>query len=305
MADWGQGGQGAAGGAMTGAAMGSAIMPGWGTAIGGVAGGLLGGLGGLFGGGGTGEYQDLLKKMADGYGKRTAPQGKAVTAGQSQLTGNRAALIAQLEAQARGEGPSAARLQMQEAMDRAAGAQASAAAGAGGRGVNAGAALRNAANNTAAIQAQGARDTATLRAQEQIAATGQLGGVIGQGINADNSLNTWNAGAQNQMTQANMQAMLQQMGLNDEAQLRALLGAMGAAGPGLGTQILAGGASAMPGILGRKAQSTPAQPGQVDFGQGFGGMGQALGKTFGSMGGMIPTGGGGGAPLSPDGIPYY
>lgn len=239
--NWGQAGQGAAGGAMAGGAVGGPLGAG--------IGGILGGLGGLFGGGGTGEYQDLLKKLAEGYGHRTAPQGRAQTAGASGLTGNRAGLIAQLEAQARGEGPSAARLQMREAMDRAAGAQASAAAGAGGRGVNAGEALRNASNNTAAVQAQGARDTATLRAQEQLNATQQLGGVIGQGISADNSLSSFNAGQQNDMSRANMQSILQQLGLNDESQLRALLGASGMAGPGMGTQILAGGAAAMPGLM--------------------------------------------------------
>lgn len=269
MTDWGQGAQGAAGGAMAGGAVGGPLGAG--------IGGILGGLGGLFGGGGTGQYQDLLKKLAEGYGHRTAPQGTAQTAGASGLTGNRAGLISQLEAQARGEGPSAARLQMREAMDRAAGAQASAAAGAGGRGVNAGEALRNASNNTAAVQAQGARDTATLRAQEQLNATQQLGGVIGQGISADNSLSSFNAGQQNDMSRANMQSILQQLGLNDESQLRALLGASGMAGPGMGTQILAGGASAMPGLMqmGHKpapgASGTPSGYGaQRPSGSGYG-----------------------------------
>lgn len=241
MGDWGQGFQGAAGGAAAGAAFGP---------IGAGIGGLAGGLAGFFGGGGADEeYKDLLKQMSEGYGKRTAPKGTAQTAGRSGLEQNRAGLIAQLEAMARGQGPSAAQIQMREAMDRAAGAQASAAAGAGGRGINQGAALRQAANNTAAVQAQGARDTATLRAQEQMNAVGQLGGVIGQGINADNSLNTWNAGAQNQMTAANMQAQLQQLGLNDEAQLKALMAAIGVTSPGVGTSIMAGGATAAPGLM--------------------------------------------------------
>lgn len=251
MGDFGQAFQGAAGGAMAGGAVGGP----WGAAIGGG----VGLLGGLFGSDGAGAYEEQLKQLAAGYGARTAPQGQANMAGRSGLEGNRAALIAQLEAQARGQGPSAARLQMQEAMDRASGAQASAAAGAGGRGVNAGAALRNASNNTAAIQMQGARDTATMRAQEQLAATQQLGGVIGQGVGMDNQMSQWNAGAQNQMTQANMAAMLQQLGLNDRAQLEALMRAMGGAGPGMGTQILAGGASAMPSLM-QMTQPKPTQP---------------------------------------------
>lgn len=247
MPNWSGGLQGAGGGAMAGGAMGGP----WGAAIGGV----LGGLGGLFGGGGQSEYEDMLKNLSQGYGKRTAPQTMTTqTAQQSGLNQNRAALISQLEAQARGEGPSAAMLQMREAMDRASGAQASAAAGAGGRGVNAGAALRHASDNTAAVQAQGARDTATLRSQEQLNATQQLGGVIGQGIGADQQLGMFNAGQQNDTARANLMAQLQMIGINDEAQLRALMGAGGMAGPGMGTQILAGGANAVPGLLQMKQQ---------------------------------------------------
>ncbi len=126
MGDWGQAGQGAAGGAMAGAAFGP-----WGAA----AGGLIGGVAGYFGGDPQDEYQAKLKKLMDGYQTRQAPQiGAGGLAGQSQLVGNRGALISQLEAMARGEGPSAARAQMQQGMDRAVAAQASNAAGAGGRG---------------------------------------------------------------------------------------------------------------------------------------------------------------------------
>ncbi len=239
---WGQAGQGAMGGAMAGSAFGP---------VGTVAGGLLGGALGYFSGGDPRDnYRKQLEQLAAGYGNRQAPQaGPAQTAGYSGFRSNQAGLISQLEAMARGQGPSAAAIQMREAMDRAAGSQTSLAAGAGGRGVNAGAAFRQASDNTAAIQAQGARDTATLRAQEQLNAYGQLGQAIGQGRAADEGINTFNAGAQNQMAMANLQAKLQQLGLNDEAQLRALMAAMGSAGPGMGTQILAGGASAMPSIL--------------------------------------------------------
>lgn len=242
MADWGQGAQGAAGGAMAGAAFGP---------VGAVIGGGVGGLLGLFGGGGQqGKYQDQLNRLSQGFASRQAPQaGPAQTARNSPLTGNRAALIAQLEAMARGEGPSAAQLQMREAMDRAAGAQASAAAGAGGRGINAGAALRQATNNTAAITAQGARDTGLMRVNEQLGATNQLGNVVGQGVAADQSLSMFNSGQENDMNRFNAQQRLQMMGINDEAQLRALLGAMGMEQPGLGSRIFAGGASAAPGLL--------------------------------------------------------
>lgn len=221
MGDWSQGFQGAAGGAMAGSAFGP-----WGMAVGGG----LGFLGGMMGDGGQSQYQDQLKQLAQQYSGRQAPQ-----AGYSDFRGNQAGLIAQLEAAARGEGPSAAAMQMRDAMDKAVAAQTSAAAGAGGRGVNPGAAYRQAADNSAAIMQQNNRDTAVLRAQEQATARGQLGGVIAQGRGADEQINV-----------ANMEAKLRQLGLNDEAQLKALMGAMGAAGPGMGTQILAGGANAFP-----------------------------------------------------------
>lgn len=256
-----QAGQGAIGGAMTGAALGS-VVPGIGTGIGALAGGVLGGLGGWFGDQGQSSYQDQLKALADKYGSTQAPQaGPAAGAGYSGFRQNQAGLIAQLEAMARGQGPSAAAIQMREAMDRAAATQASVAAGAGGRGVNAGQANRVAANNVAAIQTQGARDTATMRAQEQLNAIQQLGGVINQGRAADEGVNMFNAGQTNDMAKANLMAQLQTMGITSEAQLRALLAAMGAAGPGFGTQLLAGGAQAFPSMLGRGGGApTPVDP---------------------------------------------
>jgi hypothetical protein len=261
---WEQGFQGAAGGAMAGGAVGGPI----GAAVG--AG--LGGLAGYFGGDPKSQYQKQLQQLAQKYGRMQAPQaGPASQAGMSGFRQNQAGLVSQLEAMGRGEGPSAAQIQMREAMDRAAGAQASAAAGAGGRGVNAGAALRGAMNNTAAIQAQGARDTATLRAQEQFNALQQLGQVVGQGRGQDEQLGMFNAGQQNDMTRANLQAAMQTLGISTEAELKALMAAMGMAGPGLGTQILAGGASAFPMLLKRGGGN--GQPGMSPIAAGNPGAG--------------------------------
>jgi hypothetical protein len=253
--------KGAAGGAAAGAALGP-----WGAAAGGVIGGAMG----LFSGGGNDEaqrgIQEKLQALADSYKGRTAPQlGPAAQGGYSDYRANQAGLISQLQGMAAGTGPSAAAIQMRDAMDRAIAAQTGSAAGAGGRGVNQGAAYLNAANNGAAIEAQGARDTATMRAQEQLNAVGQLGQNLNAGRQADEQMNQFNAGAQNQMNMANLQAQLQQLGLNDEGQLRALLGSMGAnVGPGLGTQILAGGANALPAILQRNLgmQQIAAKQGQ-------------------------------------------
>jgi hypothetical protein len=249
--DWGQSLQGAGGGAAAGAAFGP-----YGAAIGAGAGFLGGGLSGYFGGDDKEDeekaYREQLKQLSAGYGARTAPQ--AAPAAQASYSGfrqNQAGLIAQLEAMSRGNGPSAAQYQMREAMDRASGAQASAAAGAGGRGVNAGAALRQASNNTAAFNQQAARDTGMMRVQEQLGATNQLGQAVAQGRAGDENLNQFNAQQQNQVSLANVQAVLQQLGLNDEAQLKALIAAMNNMKPaeGTGTGILAGGASAAPMLM--------------------------------------------------------
>jgi hypothetical protein len=267
--NWGGAAQGAIGGAEAGAFAGP-----WGMAIGGGIGGLMG----LLGGNGQQGYQDQLKQLAAGYGKRTAPQMTAQLGQTSGFRQNQAGLITQLEAMSRGEGPSAAAIQMREAMDRAASQQTSLAAGAAGRGANAGAAARNAMNNTAGIQAQGARDTAAIRAQEQMAAVGQLSQTLGQARGADESMSQFNAGQQNDASRANMSAVLQQLGLNDESQLRALMMAMGGAGPGMGASIMAGGANAfMPGLNywqnKNKTAQAPAGGGSVGGAGGYNGQG--------------------------------
>lgn len=263
--------QGAAGGALTGASVGAAAGP-WGAAIGGVVGGVGGALLGGFGGG-AGSYEDRLKALSNKYGNRRAPQmGPAAQGSLSQFRQNQAALIAQLEAMGRGEGPSAATVQMREAMDRASAAQASGAAGAGGRGVNAGAAYRQAANNTAAITSQGARDTSTLRAQEQYQALQYLAQTVGQARQQDEAMTAFNAAQRNEGARANLVASMQTLGINTDAELKALLAALGVAGPGMGTQIMAGGATAAPMLLQRNPSGgTPAQPPPSDTGGLFGG----------------------------------
>lgn len=239
--NWGQASQGAMGGAAAGAAFGP-----WGAAIGGGIGGAMG----LLGGGGQDQYKQQLMDLSNKYGNMQAPQmGQAAQGQYSGFRGAQAGLIGQLQAMASGQGPSAAAIQMRDAMDRAAGAQASAAAGAGGRGVNAGAAMRNAQNNTAAVQGQGARDTATLRSQEQMGAMSQLGQVTAQGRAADENMNQYNATAQNQQAQANLQAKLQTLGITSQAQLQSLMAAIGITQPGTGTSVMAGGAMAAPLLM--------------------------------------------------------
>lgn len=243
--------QGGAGGAMTGGAIGGP----WGAAIGGG----LGLLGGLLGGGDDerDEYQTLLKDLASGYQNRQAPQmGAAQQAGASQLVANRGQFIAQLEAQARGEGPSAARQLMQQATDKGVRNATAMASGAGGRGVNAGAAMRNAMNTGSAMQMQNSQNMGVMRSQEQLNAMGQLGQNLQAGIGQDQQLGMWNAGQMNDQAALNAQLQMQMLGLNTNAQLQALgmAGGMSSSSPGLGTQLLAGGAAAVPGLLQMKQQ---------------------------------------------------
>jgi hypothetical protein len=273
MVDYGGGAKGAAGGA----AVGTAILPGWGTAIGAGVGGLIGLFGGGDGNNAQAEQQKAiqakLQALADSYSGRAAPQlTQPVNQAQAgQYSAQQAGLISQLQSMAAGGGPSAAAIQMREAMDRAAAAQTSAAAGAGGRGVNQGAAYLNAANNGAAIAAQGARDTSTLRAQEQLNAVGQLGQNLAVARGADDQMAQFNAGAQNTRDLANLQAQLQMLGLNDEGQLRALTAQLGGnvnTGPGIGTQILAGGAQLLPYLVQRSASGGNGSGG-TDYGQQY------------------------------------
>lgn len=258
--NWGQGAQGAAGGAMMGAAYGS-MIPGVGTLAGGLLGGALGGLGGLFGGGPSDErdeYQKLLMDMYRGYqGQQIGP---AAQAQQSGLVGNRNAYISSLEQQAAGNGPSAARGLMQQATDKGMRNATAMAQGAGGRGVNMGAALRNAQGTGSAMQMQNSQSMGIMRNQEQLQAQQMLGGAINAGIGQDNQMSQFNAGQMNQMeiaraanalgiTQAQMQMLINAGGMSSQPQ------------PGMGTSILAGGAQALPYML-QLAQARKGAPQQ-------------------------------------------
>ncbi len=245
-----QAAQGALGGAATGAAIGS-VVPGIGTGIGAAGGAIVGGLAGWFGGGDEkDEYQRKLEEMAAMYAGMSAPQlGAAAQAAQSSLVGNRAALIAQLEAQARGEGPSAARLQMQQGADQAVQAMTAQASGAGGRGVNAGAAMRDAQGAGAAMMQQNNQSMGIMRAQEQLNAQSQLGQNILQGIQSDNQLSQFNVGQQNQFALQQALMEMQQRGLASGIQMGSIQTGAQMANPGMGTSLLAAGANSIPGLL--------------------------------------------------------
>lgn len=276
MADWGQGLSGAAGGAMAGSAFGPV-----GTGIGAGIGGLLGLLGGD---GGRGAQNQRLSGFYGDVSGQQAPQasGGGFTAANSPYESNRAALIAQLQAMSTGQGPSLANQQMQQAMDRSAGQQGSLAAGAAGRGVNPGAAYMNAANQTSAQNAATSQTGANARVQEEYNAQGLLSNTLGQAIGQNNQNSQFNAGQQQQVMLANLQAKLSTMGLDDSTKM-AILNAMGGQQqPGLGQQIMAGGAMAGSYFAGAQGANKAAGGGQGGIN------GVPTGMTFGNGQGTTP-----------------
>jgi len=197
--DWSQGGQGAAGGALTGAAAGATLGP-IGAGVGALIGGGLGLLGGFGGDGGAAERdrraQQLYAMAQRGPGVQNMDwQGSEWRANQGQLRD-------QLMAMSQGRGPSVAGQMLQAQADRGSAQQAGLAAAAGGRGVNQGAALRNAAGQSAALQMGAAQEAAIARTREQEMAMGQLQQLLGQARGQDmqgqsanmaNQYNNWNA----------------------------------------------------------------------------------------------------------------
>lgn len=249
---WGQAGQGAVGGALGGAAAGSAFGP-VGTLIGAGAGGILGGIGGYL----SGQDQNESRRRMEEYYRRVldrqAPQaGPAAQANLSSFRGNQSDLVRMLEDQAAGRGPSMAGEQLRAATDRNVRQQAGFAAGQAGSG--AGIAAFQAANNIGQLGAQSAQDAGIARIAEINAARQQLGLTLQGARGQDEETGRFNAGQQNEMSRANLEAQLRTMGYNDAAILQIMQG-MAPQGPGLGSQLLAGGAGAFGQMAGSRGGS--------------------------------------------------
>lgn len=128
---------------------------------------------------------------------------------QDQFRAQQMALGNQLALQAAGQGPSAAQAQLQAGSEQnLANALAQAATYRGG---NAAAGFRQAAMQRAQITQGTANQAAQLRAQEQLSAQQQLGGVLAQGRATDADLATQQAGLTQQTNLAN--AGFQQQGV--------------------------------------------------------------------------------------------
>jgi hypothetical protein len=258
MGNWEQALQGGVGGAMAGSAFGPP-----GTAVGGLLGVGLG----LFGGGDPNQqYRDQMAEYARYVQGRETPMLGPASLGQlSGFRGNQADLVAMLEAQARGEGPSLAGQQLQAGMDRA-GRQAQGMA-AGARGPNAALGQFQAQQTMGDLGAQANQQAAMARIQEQYNAQNQLGLTLHGARGQDEAMSQFNAGQQNQFAMANQDATLRGWGLNDSAVLGALGGAGGMQrGAGLGESVYAGGANWLGFRLGQRANNQPQS-------SGFGGPG--------------------------------
>jgi hypothetical protein len=253
MPNWGNAAQGAAGGA----ALGTSILPGWGTAIGGVAGGLLG----MFGGDDVDQNKQLLDQYRQMIMARGIPQADTAQAMNSDFRTNQQNLISRLEALSRGEGPSLAMAQLNEATDKnIAGQQATLASGRG----NAALASLTAANNMQNLGQNAAQQSVGARIAEEQMALGQLGGAIQQGRSADEQTSQFNAQQQNYLNEANLTAKLKAMGLSDDSILNILQQQRQAAGmPTLGNQLLAGGTGALGMYLGQKYGGNRQAPNQA------------------------------------------
>lgn len=231
--DFGQGLKGAGGGAMAGFSVGGPV--------GALIGGGLGLLGGFGGGESEAEKQQRarLEALYAQMGQGGPQAGPAAQGAYSSFRNNQSGLISRLEALSQGQGPSLAAQQFREATDRNQAAQASMAnSGRGGP-----MAAFQAANNSALLGAQAAQGSAAARIQEQQMALNQLGLTLHGARGADEDMNRFNAGQQNFMSQANLNAAMQNQA--NRLQVLGMLGGQNAQTqnrPGLGDQILAGGA---------------------------------------------------------------
>lgn len=253
--NWGGGLKGAAGGALAG----SAIAPGIGTLIGGGIGGLMG----LFGSNENDQMKQKLQSYYESLNNMQAPQaGAAAQSATSGFRTNQSNLISRLEALSKGQGPSLAAEQFQQATDRnVSGQQAMANSGRGGP-----MAQLTAANNMASLGAQAAQGSAIARTGEELGAFGQLGQAIGTGREQDQQNSQFNAGQQNNTALANLRARLDTMNLSAQQKLQILSQMQGNANqPGLGDQLLAGGAGMYSMGFGKGGGASPFDP------QGYGG----------------------------------
>lgn len=175
-------------------------------------------------------YDDMQGRYGhylDEVDHRGAPRiASFQNAGQSGFRGQQNSLSDLLMSRAQGNN-SVAEQQMKQGADIANQHQLAFAAGA--RPGNAAMAMRLAGQNMGANEMDLAGQTALARAQEANMAANSLGGVLAQGRGADENLNMFNAGQQNQRMSQNAQMQQQQYAINDAARNGLLGGSFNAA----------------------------------------------------------------------------
>jgi hypothetical protein len=172
--------------------------------------------------------QDRYTNYLNGIDSRGAPTiGQYQNAAASGFAGDQRGLAQLLSDRANGRGVSVADLQMQQGFDRANQAQRSMMAGATPN--NRALALRLGSQNMAANDMDLAGQAALARAQESQMAASNLGAVLAQGRGADENLNMFNAGQQNQRTGQQAQMQQNQYAINDQARGGLLSGSLQAA----------------------------------------------------------------------------
>lgn len=224
--------------------------------------------------GGISQQQDFLNALAAQNG-----------------AGNLQNVFSQYQGIANGTGPNPAQAQLNQATGQNVASQAALMAGQRGAGANSGLMARQIANQGAGIQQQAAGQAATMNAQQQLAALGQMGGIAGQQVGAQQqALSGYNQAALNQ-------AQLATSGLDAQNKNRIAMQSninnanAGVAGKNADTQggilggALGGLGSAAMNIFNKVA---PAVLPAASIMAGDPSGGAALGTMFASHGGAVP-----------------
>lgn len=253
--NWGGAAKGAGGGALAGGAFGP-----WGAAIGGVAGGAIG----LFSGGESKNDQSTRNMLMDYYKSVQSRQPYNMAPTQyGQISGDvrnqQQSLNDQLTALSQGKGPSLAEQQLRSATDR----NVSQAAGFANSGRGGPMAVSQAANNQARMGAQASQDAASARIAESNQARQLLGLNLHGMREQDENMSQFNAGQGNQMSQAQLLALIHQRQMQDQGVMGAIGGLQGQntaqyGRPQLSDQILAGGAGLYSLAATQRAQAKAA-----------------------------------------------
>lgn len=164
-----------------------------------------------------------------------------------QAQGNQQSVFNQLQAVASGQGPNPAQAMLNQATGQNIASQAALQAGQRGAGANAGLIARQAGQQGAATQQQSVGQGATMQAQQQLGALGQLGGIANQQAQTQLSAQA----QQLQNIQQQNQYNAGQAGINTQNAAKLTGGILS----GLGSAVLGAGAGGAPGVGG--AASAP------------------------------------------------